>query len=252
VNILWLYITDCILLARVPLLFRDRPVKIQDMALASAAQLIGLLALEPSLNFALLAAGIVLINLAWWYAERSFPQHYNAVRLGILACAFILVSFFCSPYFGLSFRASLASILARVSNIFVAAEPLLHFKWNAFLSCAFGLLLCLNETNLVVRLVIDRLELRPRVNKPSNSRDLSLQIEYRRGRVVGLLERLILFFLVLAGQYTAVGFVIAAKTMARFKDFDDRGFAEYFLIGTLLSCVSAGTVALITQWLWKL
>ena len=33
----------------------------------------------------------------------------------------------------------------------------------------------------------------------------------------------------------AVGFVVAAKTLARFKQLDDRQFAEYYLLGTLAS-----------------
>ena len=40
---------------------------------------------------------------------------------------------------------------------------------------------------------------------------------------------------VLTGAEAAVGFVIAAKTLARFKQLDDRGFAEYYLLGTLAS-----------------
>ena len=40
---------------------------------------------------------------------------------------------------------------------------------------------------------------------------------------------------VLVGAEAAVGFVIAAKTIARFKQLDDRGFAEYYLLGTLAS-----------------
>ena len=37
----------------------------------------------------------------------------------------------------------------------------------------------------------------------------------------------------LAGAEAAIGFVIAAKTIARFRLLDDRDFAEYYLLGTL-------------------
>ena len=40
---------------------------------------------------------------------------------------------------------------------------------------------------------------------------------------------------------------IAAKTMARFKNLEDRDFAEYFLVGTFLSLVTAGAIALLTK-----
>ena len=51
----------------------------------------------------------------------------------------------------------------------------------------------------------------------------------------------------LTGAEAAVGFVIAAKTIARFKQLDDRGFAEYYLLGTLASvavAISSSLVAL--------
>ena len=54
-----------------------------------------------------------------------------------------------------------------------------------------------------------------------------------------MLERLIVSALVLANASTAVGFVIAAKTLARFKQLDDREFAEYYLLGTLASTAVA-------------
>ena len=55
------------------------------------------------------------------------------------------------------------------------------------------------------------------------------------GEVIGVLERLVTFALVLAGGLPAVGFVVAAKAAARFPEFKDKAFAEYFLIGTLTS-----------------
>jgi len=55
------------------------------------------------------------------------------------------------------------------------------------------------------------------------------------GELIGVLERLVTFALVLAGGLPAVGFVVAAKAAARFPEFKDKAFAEYFLIGTLTS-----------------
>lgn len=65
--------------------------------------------------------------------------------------------------------------------------------------------------------------------------------------MIGALERLMTFFFVMNGAYGALGFLIAAKGMTRFKQLDDREFAEYFLIGTFLSIILAGSVALLTQ-----
>jgi hypothetical protein len=57
----------------------------------------------------------------------------------------------------------------------------------------------------------------------------------RIGEAIGVLERLLVVVFVLTGSLAAIGFVVAAKTLARFKQLDDRAFAEYYLLGTLAS-----------------
>jgi hypothetical protein len=64
-------------------------------------------------------------------------------------------------------------------------------------------------------------------------------IEIARGRAIGALERAIGLSLVLLGEYGALGLIVAAKSLARFKALEDREFAEYFLIGTLSSLLLA-------------
>ncbi len=63
--------------------------------------------------------------------------------------------------------------------------------------------------------------------------------ELGRGRLIGVLERAIAVTLVLLGQYGALGLVVAAKALARFRGLEERDFAEYFLIGTLASLLVA-------------
>jgi len=64
-------------------------------------------------------------------------------------------------------------------------------------------------------------------------------IDIARGGTIGSLERAIALTLVLLGQYGALGLLVAAKSVARFKALEDREFAEYFLIGTLASLLLA-------------
>ena len=64
-------------------------------------------------------------------------------------------------------------------------------------------------------------------------------IDVARGRAIGALERALALTLVLLGEYGAVGWIIAAKSLARFKALEEREFAEYFLIGTLASFLLA-------------
>jgi hypothetical protein len=58
------------------------------------------------------------------------------------------------------------------------------------------------------------------------------------GLLIGRLERLLIFMLVLAGQLDAIGFLIAAKSVLRFNELSrerDRQVSEYVIIGTLAS-----------------
>ena len=61
----------------------------------------------------------------------------------------------------------------------------------------------------------------------------------RIGRAIGILERGLILTMVLADVLSAVGFVIAAKSVARFKDLEKKEFAEYYLVGTLASTLLA-------------
>ena len=69
----------------------------------------------------------------------------------------------------------------------------------------------------------------------------------RIGATIGALERLLIVGFILVGLDAAVGFVIAVKTIARFKQLDDRGFAEYYLLGTLASVSVAFSSAIIAK-----
>lgn len=62
-----------------------------------------------------------------------------------------------------------------------------------------------------------------------NKHDLS------RGKLIGYIERLLVILLTYYSSYPAIAFIVTAKSIARFKQLDDRDWAEYFLLGTLTS-----------------
>ncbi|MPN60962.1 hypothetical protein SDC9_208695 [bioreactor metagenome] len=56
------------------------------------------------------------------------------------------------------------------------------------------------------------------------------------GAFIGSLERLIIVLLLSVNQYSAIGLVLTAKSVARYdKISKDQIFSEYYLLGTLLS-----------------
>ncbi len=67
------------------------------------------------------------------------------------------------------------------------------------------------------------------------------------GRIIGKLERIIISALVLLNQFGAIGFVVAAKSIARFKQLEDKNFAEKYLVGTLISVSIAFIISFVLK-----
>ena len=75
------------------------------------------------------------------------------------------------------------------------------------------------------------------------------------GRYIGYLERFLIVTFVWSGELSAIGFLIAAKSIFRFgeiKDKQDRKLAEYILIGTFLSYSLALAASFICKWILAL
>lgn len=75
------------------------------------------------------------------------------------------------------------------------------------------------------------------------------------GKYIGYLERFLIVTFVWSGELSAIGLLIAAKSIFRFgeiKDKEDRKLAEYILIGTFLSYSLALAVSFICKWILAL
>lgn len=79
------------------------------------------------------------------------------------------------------------------------------------------------------------------------NRSLVDKEEYNTGRVIGILERLLIYIFVLGNQYLAIGLILTAKGLARIKELEERQSAEYILIGTLLSTLLAVVMAVLIK-----
>lgn len=86
--------------------------------------------------------------------------------------------------------------------------------------------LCFGISNRIIRNVLKRFKIA--VDDENND-----QLP-RAGRLIGILERILVLTFVLVDALSAVGWLIAAKSILRFKDTDTLK-AEYVLAGTLLS-----------------
>lgn len=59
------------------------------------------------------------------------------------------------------------------------------------------------------------------------------------GHIIGILERIFIMISITIGHPEMAGFVLTAKSIARFKKLDDANFAEIFIIGTFISFIIA-------------
>lgn len=88
----------------------------------------------------------------------------------------------------------------------------------------FAYLACLKPSNIFIKEVFRAYEISvPGADDLPNA-----------GKLIGVLERVLVLTFVLMSEFQAVGFLIAAKSILRFKN-DDSLKTEYVLIGTLLS-----------------
>jgi len=58
------------------------------------------------------------------------------------------------------------------------------------------------------------------------------------GSLIGIMERIFILLMLSVSQYSAIGFVLTAKSIARYnKIIEDSEFSEYYLLGTLMSAI---------------
>lgn len=66
------------------------------------------------------------------------------------------------------------------------------------------------------------------------------------GKWIGIMERFLILTFILINQFTAIGFLIAAKAVLRIRD-TERKLSEYILIGTLLSITVTVVIGLLVK-----
>ena len=104
----------------------------------------------------------------------------------------------------------------------------LQLNTELLLSWLLILLVIYRPASITIRVVLDYFE-------PKNKQTEDLGIP-SAGALIGIFERLIILMMLYVGQYTAIGFVLTAKSVARYnKISEEPQFAEYYLLGTLLS-----------------
>ncbi|BDG35762.1 DUF3307 domain-containing protein [Saccharococcus caldoxylosilyticus] len=70
------------------------------------------------------------------------------------------------------------------------------------------------------------------------------------GQLIGMLERTLIVIFMMMDMPQGLAFLAALKTLTRFKQFEHKQFAEYYLIGTLSSAIIGILLGIIAAKIW--
>jgi len=105
------------------------------------------------------------------------------------------------------------------------------FSSEAFLGVLIAYLFIIFPTGFLIGKATERWQNEVEDDLKKNSLDAA-------GRYIGILERILVLTFILTTNFSAIGFLIAAKSILRFSDKSEAGArkqTEYVLIGTLMS-----------------
>ncbi len=102
-----------------------------------------------------------------------------------------------------------------------------------FIAAIAAFLFCTKPANIFIQKTFELFGLTITKHPAAGTTDNTSEKELKNaGKVIGIVERFLALGLILAGQYGAVGLIIAAKSILRFNSPQKN---EYILVGTLLS-----------------
>lgn len=163
---------------------------------------------------------------AWWIAVIIGLSHLmiDSLKKKNGICSFVLDQL--AHIICLSVIAYITSRLFE--NVISYCNALL--KTNAILY-ALVFLVNAKPSNILIKHLLDAYSVKSRYwGDTENNRNVEIQ----SGKLIGNIERWLIIIFIICGQYDAIGFLIAAKSIIRYKE-GDTGKTEYVLAGTLIS-----------------
>lgn len=187
----------------------------------------------------------IAIAAAWMWlfplGERARASFWPAVALAIVCGAFVAVL---GP----------RSDAGLIGGSWQLVTPFGELAFDQTLLLIGALFIVLESGNVIVRaaLMAEMPSAAPRATPDDGDGAVSTRSTLKGGRLIGPLERVVVFALTLAGIYSLLAAVLAAKGIVRFpeisRDGDSGDRAEYFLIGSLVSWVVALAAAFLVWW----
>ncbi len=163
------------------------------------------------LNFVLAAAVIAITH----FVLDGFKRHLASSKY------FGRYAYFIDQAIHLAIIAVVVFLFNKWAGINLGLDFTFNFKYLLIIT---GYLVCLKPANIFIREVFKATEI-----QISSDNEMP-----NAGKVIGVLERILTLTLIIVSQYSAVGFLIAAKSILRYGN-NETLKTEYVLIGTMLS-----------------
>ncbi len=179
----------------------------------------------------LFAMGALVITLSHWLID-GFKIHLNkSPHLGKYA-------FFIDQ----GMHLVIITVVVFLYQRWFHTEPLIEFSSCTTIPAILaGFLFCSKPANILVKEMLSVFDIKVRKTGTEET-DLP-----NAGKLIGIVERWLILVFILINQFEAIGFLLAAKSIMRFKS-DESLKTEYLLTGTLLSfAIAIGTGLLISH-----
>lgn len=143
-------------------------------------------------------------------------------------------------------------ILLLCSLVFVSIGVLGVSLWDGqnvvpIIGVALVFIACSKPANIVISLILDFYSVNSTQSTECPVENMEEDNKYlRSGKLIGTVERWLILIFMLANQYEAIGFLIAAKSIIRYKE-GAVSKTEYVLAGTLLSVFCAVVCGLVLK-----
>lgn len=166
------------------------------------------------------------------YLYKKFRKKENQVRLD--RNTFVvdqILHFFC--LFFISYAVAVMKIEIVELKCIKQFFTIIQISEEKLLAAVLAVLLIYKPADILIQKILKTY--RP-ISDIKNNKIITK--DNNTGRIIGMTERTIMLVFLAIGQYSSVGLVLTAKSIARYdKISKEKDFAEYYLLGTLLSTI---------------
>lgn len=202
-------------------------------------------------NWLIITTKIIMINIISTTTLRISNNRYLSRTIMLFVNVLITIVVVGNTHWVQGFNEFTTKMAATIVQSNALLSRLNAKTFHTIIVTVSGLLIATGEINNPIVLILKRSNLMPEEprKRPEdcNTEATERTDEPARGRAIGYLERAVVFILTVTGNLSAIGLVLAAKGIARFQQMDDRNFAEYVLIGTLLSISAAMFIGIVVR-----